>query len=226
MSRPEATEKHPTENSVYRALTSHLKSSKKLAFTTFSSQNLDRLVSVIKSAIASNRILVIDPYTAALLDIFHESFATIPSVDILSNIRIYFGTSEHIAAKMKQAGLFYKHASQKITKEKILATPEKFILKYNWALADWLLHNGVNDYDFIYSMWHGYLESQKTWDKHKEHLIEIHTSGHAEIADLQKFVNRIAPKTIIPIHTECKNDFEKTFGVKTIVLEDNEQKDI
>lgn len=226
LSRTEDIEEYNTENSVYRAITKLLRESNNIAFATFSSQNLDRLVSFIKASIASNRTLVIDPYTATLLDVFNNAFATVPTADMLNNIRIYFGTSESIATKMKKNGLFYKHKDKKITKEEILATPNKFILKYNKKLADWLLKKCVSNYDFIYSMWHGYLESQTTWDKHKEHIVEIHTSGHADIANLQKFVKRIKPKTIIPIHTECKNDFQEKFGVKTLVLNDNESKEI
>ncbi len=226
ISRAEAHEKYPTENAVCQAMTDLLNNSKKLSWITCSSQNLDRMVSVIKACYASGRTFVIDPYTAALFDIFHESFKSVPNVDMLSCIRIYYGTSESIANKMKNAGIFYTHAVKKITKEEIAAAPEKFVLKYNYNLSEWLLKNGLSDYNFIYSMWHGYLTRQHTWDKHKGHLVEIHTSGHADISDLQEFVKRIKPKQIIPIHTECKNDFQNIFGMSTMVLNDNEIKEL
>ncbi|MBO4745713.1 MAG: MBL fold metallo-hydrolase [Alphaproteobacteria bacterium] len=222
LSRAETHEKHPTEESVCTAITNNLRNSNKLAWISLSSQNLDRLVSVIRACYASGRTFVIDPYTAALFDLFHDSFNTVPNTDMLSCVRIYYGMNEHIADKMKNANLFFTHADKKITKTEIAKNPEQFVIKYNWALSDWLNNNGLSDYDFIYSMWHGYLSRQKTWDEHKSHLIEIHTSGHADISDLQEFVRRINPKTIIPIHTECKNDFEFVFGVKTSVLSDNE----
>jgi ribonuclease J len=222
LSRTEQHEKHPTEESVYMAISDTLRNSNKLAWISLSSQNLDRLVSVIRACNASGRTFVIDPYTAALFDLFHDSFATVPNADMLSCVRIYYGMNEHIANKMKNANLFFTHADKKITKTEIAKNPDRYVIKYNWALADWLDAHGLSDYDFIYSMWHGYLSRQKTWDKHKNHLIEIHTSGHADVSDLQEFVKRISPKAIIPIHTECKNDFENVFGVKTIVLNDNE----
>ena len=222
LSRTEDIEKYNTENSVYRAITKLLLNSHNIAFASFSSQNLDRLVSFIKASIASNRTLVIDPYTAALMDVFNNVFPTVPTVDMLPNIKIYFGTSESIATKMKKNGLFYKHKNKKITKEEILANPHNFILKHNKKLTDWLLKKGVDNYDFVYSMWHGYLDSQNTWDEYKEHITEIHTSGHADVANLQKFVKRIKPKTIIPVHTECKNDFKEKFNINTLVLNDNE----
>ena len=226
LSRAEAHEKYPTEESVRNAITDVLRDSHKLAWISLSSQNLDRLVSVIKACRATGRTFVIDPYTAATLDVFHDSFATVPNADELSCIRVYYGTNQAMANKMINNDLFYLHKNKKISKEEIKANPEKFIIRYNYRLADWLIENSVTDYDFVYSMWHGYLTRQHTWDKHKDHLIEIHTSGHADISDLQEFVKRINPDHIIPIHTECKNDFEKVFGVSTLVLNDNEQKEL
>ncbi len=226
LSRAETHEKYPTEESVCQAITDVLRNSNKLAWISLSSQNLDRLVSIIKACRATGRIFVIDPYTASTFDVFHDSFKTVPNADMLSCVRIYYGMNQNMANKMIDDGTFYLHVAKKITKEKILKTPEKFIIRYNWALADWLIENSVTDYDFIYSMWHGYLTRQHTWDKHKDHLIEIHTSGHADVSDLQEFVKRINPYQIIPIHTECKNDFEKVFVVSTLVLNDNEKKEL
>jgi len=215
-------EKFPSEQAVRDGLTDLLGNSGKLAFISLSSQNLDRLCSVISACARTKRTFVIDPYTAALLDIFNEFSSKVPTADMASCIRIYYGISEKISAKMIDAGLFYKHKAQKISKEEILAAPEKYIIKYNWKLARWLLDNGLSDYDFIYSMWTGYLSRQKTWDAYKDRLVEIHTSGHAAVDDLQEFVKKIAPQKIIPIHTECKNEYESVFGVPTLVLTDNE----
>jgi ribonuclease J len=194
---------------------------------TMSSQNMDRVVSVIKACRATGQTFVIDPSTASLFDIYHELTPKFPRVEDISCVRIYYGMSESIVNRMIKSGLFYKHKSQKITKEEIMAKPDNFVIKYNLKLARFLLHNVVKDYDFIYSMWHGYLERQKTWDRYKKHITEIHTSGHAEIIALQKFVKQIQPKNLIPIHTECKNEYKNLFDVEnTIVLNDNEIKRI
>lgn len=226
LSRNEARDPYPTEQSVRTAIKDLLQNSDKLAFISFSSQNLDRLCSLISACSATKRTLVIDPYTASLLDIFHDSFKSVPDADIASCIRVYYGVSEKIAEKMKAAGLFYAHRAKKISKEEIQANPGKFLIKFNYKLAHWLLDHGVSDYDFIYSMWHGYLTRQKTWDDYKEHLTEIHTSGHASVSDLKEFVEKMAPKTIIPVHTECKDSYESTFGVPALVLNDDEIKEL
>lgn len=226
LSRVESQEKYPTEESVCNAITDVLRDSNKLAWISLSSQNLDRLVSIIKACRATGRTFVIDPYTAAVLDLFHDSFGTVPNTDELSCVRVYYGMNQSMANKMIDNNLFYQHKNKKITKEEIKTSPEKHIIRYNWALANWLEKNAVTECDFIYSMWHGYLTRQHTWDKYKDKLIEIHTSGHADITNLQEFVKRINPKKIIPIHTECKNDFENVFGVSTLVLNDNEKQEL
>lgn len=190
-----------------------------------SSQNMDRVVSVIKACSRAKKIFVIDPYTAALFDIYHELSPRFPLLKDMDNVRIYFGMSDGIVERMKKSGLFYKHKSKKITAKEIAQNPDRYLIKNNLNLTRYLLNNVVKDYDFIYSMWHGYLTRQHTWDKFKNHITEIHTSGHAAIKDLQKFVKQIDAKNLIPIHTECKNDYEKIFGIKNIiVLDDNEQK--
>lgn len=226
LSRSEAKEKYPTEDAVYKQFINILRYSEKIAFISMSSQNLDRLVSVIKACLATGRIFVIDPYTAALFDIFHELSNKVPTVEMIDCIRIYYGGNKKIASKMIAKGIFKTHSVKKISLEKILESPEKYVIKYNQTLVTALLKDGVKDYDFIYSMWHGYLERNKTWDPYKEHLIEVHTSGHAQVSDLQEFVKKISPAKIIPVHTECKDNYADVFSAPIMILNDNERIDL
>ena len=215
-------ERYPTEDAVCTGITDVLRDSGKLAYISMSSQNLDRLCSVIRACCRTGRTFVIDPYTAALLDIYHDCFPSVPNLDMLKNVRVYYGISDTIAEKMKSAGIFYRHKLHKISADEILDNPGQYVIKYNWRLSDWLIRNGVTDYNFIYSMWYGYMHQQDTWAPHMDKLVQIHTSGHASRDALAKFVRRIAPKQIIPVHTECKDDFESVFGVPSLVLDDNE----
>ena len=84
----------------------------------------------------------------------------------------------------------------------------------------------IDDYDFIYSMWAGYIERQNTWDMHMDKLVHIHTSGHASCEALKNFVEQINPGCIIPIHTECKHRFESMFGRPVLFFDNNETKEI
>ena len=216
-------EKYPSERAVRDGITNLISGSGKLAYITMSSQNLDRLCSLISACARTGRTFVIDPYTAALLDLYHREYPSVPNADMAKCIKIYFGIGNKMADKMKARNLFFAHADRKITAHEILAQPDKFVVKYNWRLAQWLYNNGVTDYDFIYSIWHGYRLRETTWDKHLSKLTEIHTSGHASSDALGKFVRCVAPKKIIPVHTECKDLYQDMFGVPTMVLNDNQE---
>lgn len=226
LSRTEAKEKYPTEDAVYKHLVQILRNSGKAIFISLSSQNLDRLVSVIKACLATGKIFVIDPYTAALFDIFHELSEMVPTVEMVDCVKIYYGGNQKIAEKMIAKGIFKTHSAKKITIEEIAEFPEKYVIKYNRTLINSLLKNQIKDYDFIYSMWHGYLERKKIWEPYKEHLIEVHTSGHAQVSDLQEFVKKISPAKIIPIHTECKDSYADVFSAPILSLNDNEPTEV
>lgn len=225
MSRPNDSEKYPTESKVKAGIAKVLGASKNAVFISLSSQNLDRLVSVVKACIATKRTFVIDPYTAALFDVFHELSSKVPTADA-EFIKVYFHTSKKIKSAMEAKGLFDKYKFREITADEIKSAPGQYIIKHTFYVGQDLIKHCKVPYDFIYSMWHGYMDKQKTWDEYKDKLVEIHTSGHAAVSDLQEFVQRVNPGKIIPIHTERKQDFETVFGVPTLVLNDNQQKEI
>lgn len=224
MSRPVSDDAYPTEMAVRDGFKQVLGTSGKLAFISLSAQNLDRLCSLISACRSARRKLVIRPYTAALLDMFHDAFPkTVPAVDEIRGLRIFYGNGRGgINGRMNVANILDRHRGKEITIAKIMENPSQYVVEHIPALTNSLLKRGVTDYDFIYSMWHGYLTRQTTWDMYKNHLIEIHASGHATVSDLKAFVTKMAPRTIIPIHTECKNNYESEFGVPALVLNDNE----
>ena len=82
--------------------------------------------------------------------------------------------------------------------------------------------------NLIYSMWEGYKEQSSTkdfldWLTSKNFaIIDIHTSGHADIETFKKFADSINPKTIIPIHTFNKQDYKTIFTQPIIEIDDNQ----
>jgi ribonuclease J len=68
----------------------------------------------------------------------------------------------------------------------------------------------------IYSMWEGYLKPEHA-DKalinfikgHEADMIQLHTSGHAYVETIAKLIEMTKPKVIIPMHTECADEFAK-----------------
>lgn len=65
----------------------------------------------------------------------------------------------------------------------------------------------------IYSKWTGYLEGEHMNPAIKtfigNHRMEVlHTSGHAYVETIEKLIRLTNPKIIIPMHTECAEEFD------------------
>ena len=84
----------------------------------------------------------------------------------------------------------------------------------------------------IYSKWTGYLagehENPKVTSFIGSHRMEIlHTSGHAYVDTIEKVIRLTNPKVIIPMHTECADEFGNIpafvpYGDRVKVLQDGE----
>lgn len=85
----------------------------------------------------------------------------------------------------------------------------------------------------IYSKWTGYIEGKHAIPGIKEfigdHRMEIlHTSGHAYVETIAKLIRLTNPKTIIPMHIECPDNFAdlpefSEYRDRVRVLDDKEE---
>lgn len=182
----------------------------KLSLIVFSTQNIDRFVSVYKACVRQNKILVLDPYSCAILENLREISTHLPQVG-WNNIRVYFAGNS-ITRKLAENGDLYRYKTAKVTFDEIAANPEKYVVKANFAIAEKLFEKfGADNMRLIYSLWTGYLDKPGYWHDLRDKLICIHASGHACVKDLQDFVREVRPKYIIPIHTTCKNKYADLF---------------
>lgn len=196
---------------------------KKLNLIIFSAQNLDRFISVYKACLKTKKTLVIDPYTAYLLEKFQVLGKKIPQYS-WNNIKIYFAPNS-ITKHLAETKELYKYKEQKISIEQILSIPEKYVVKDNRIISENILKlMPVEQIQVIYSLWSGYLEKEDNfWNKYKDNIIQLHTSGHASIEDLKSFVDQIKPKKLIPIHTLYPELYQKTFDSEVIALKDKQE---
>ncbi|MBR4507959.1 MAG: MBL fold metallo-hydrolase [Elusimicrobiaceae bacterium] len=196
-------------------------SKNKLNLIYFSSQNLDRFVSVYKAVRKTKKILVIDPYTCAVLENLKTLSKNIPQY-FWQDIRIYFANNKQTA---KLDNKIFTYKKQKITLKEILENPNNFVLKANFNITQKVIKN-IKNINLIHSAWQGYLTEDnifiKIAKKHNLKIKQIHTSGHADIKTLQKIVQGINPKQIIPIHTEFTKKYKKFFGDKITLLKDEQ----
>jgi len=176
-------------------------------FVFCSSQNLDRLVSTYRAVKRTRKTLVVDLYTAFILDKLSSISSRIPQFD-WSQIKVLYAYSHAKKLAEHDKELLYKYNKAKIGWDDIQAKPQDMVIltKDNFYFRRVMLRkleaNGKAK--AIYSMWHGYLEQTdlvQVLASHSIELIEIHTSGHAYVEDLKRLAYTINPRFLVPIHT-------------------------
>lgn len=129
LSRPKKQTK--TEENLQVRLEKALAGSK-LPIIYFSAQNLDRFVSVYKSALALNKTLVIDPYTCFVLEQFAHLGKSIPQWN-WRNIRVYFAYN---SLTRKLRAHLSKYNRKKITLKEIFPLRKNISSKIILCCAD------------------------------------------------------------------------------------------
>lgn len=165
---------------------------------------------------------MIDPYTAYVLEVYSSMSNSIPQY-AWDNIMVNFAHSS-INHKLAEEKILFKYKDKKITTEEIIANPEKFVIKGNYAINKQIFAAIDHDkLEVVFSMWKGYFDRPNQFDDYKDvKLTPLHASGHAYIEDLQKLVEKMQSKHLIPIHTECKDKYQELFKTNIIILNNGE----
>lgn len=194
-----------TEAELLPQISKVLGETKGMVLAGFSGQNIDRLVSFYKSAIASKRIFVIDLYIAHLLEAIGRKSLPNPHS---KGIKVFL--PKRMKSKIvrdKSFNLVSPFYENRIYPEELALNNSKILMAFRSSMiADLESANCLNSSSLIYSMWPGYIEQQspniRDWcSSHSIDFHIIHTSGHASKTDLQRLIKAINPKTLIPIHT-------------------------
>ena len=227
----------PDEKSVEDKIFETVQQQKNISFLLSSSQNIDRFVSAYRACKRAHKILVIDIYTAWVLEQLRQVTENTPAMD-WPEVRVFATHSqdERLKANPDYFGDFRKRLyRRRVKREELHATPESFL--YFGKMSSFRLidefKNAAAPVNVIYSQWLGYLAGN-----HPEYFgsdrisayqtdldvnfVYAHTSGHAPLKDLQKLAAALKPKMLIPIHTEDAEGFRSTFENVT-TLEDGEQ---
>jgi ribonuclease J len=183
------------------------------------SQNIDRIISLYRAAIKSNRRLIIDLYSTELFNRLKGFTNDLPQAGgNYVSVWYPFIQRENLAKEnllwVMKKYRHYKQPLSELAEESknpvILLRPpfRKEIGRYfDLSKAVW-----------IYSMWTGYLERSEALQCLKEWASEqtipfkiLHTSGHARLADLKEFVNSLSPKRLIPVHSFHPEQYSQHF---------------
>jgi ribonuclease J len=195
-----------------------------------SGQNIDRLVSIYRACVKTDKTMVVDVYVATILKLISE-FARTPYASVnFKNLKVIFPyyTSKRLAKEGNEK-ILYQFKNFKISKEEISNQPDKYVMIVRPSMQkDLEKLTGLEGGNLIYSMWEGYMKKANTkkflqyLENRKFTTRSIHTSGHADIDTLKKMVEAINPKNIVPIHTFNAGDYNKFFNCPIVLLKDGE----
>lgn len=176
-------------------------------FVAWSGQNVDRTVTLYRAAKRTGRTLVIDLYTADVLDRIAEGTrlprAGFPNLKVVvtAGLRgLYAGRGrEDFVACMATHGVAAR------------AVPENAVVMLRRSLMRDYARAGLVPTAadaFNYSMWRGYLvtpyhaEPLEWCRAAGAEIAHLHSSGHAAPADLRAFAAAMAAKAVVPVHGE------------------------
>jgi len=196
-----------------------------------SGQNIDRLISIYNACKETGKVMAIDFYLANILKelAFYDEIP-FPSKKY-PEIRVFYPNRlSRMIRKAKRLDLLFGVKDSKIKREEIIADAENMVMIVRPTMqADLELIPNINRGIFIYSMWDGYLQEEKT-KAFVEYLTSrglkdhyIHTSGHADIETAHLIVDAIKPRNLVPIHTFDGEAYQNLFrNVNVRLVKDKE----
>lgn len=216
----------PDETAVETLIFETIRQQENISFLLASSQNIDRIVSAYRACKRAGKTLVLDIYTAWVLEQLRQVTQNTPAMD-WPEVRVFAGYSQDqkLKANPDYFGDFRKRLYRhRLKREELHATPEAFL--YFGKMSSFRLINALKNaaapVNVIYSQWLGYLDGT-----HPEYFgsaevaalrsdpeinfFYAHSSGHATLEDLQKLAAALKPKKLVPIHTENAECFKSTF---------------
>lgn len=206
LGRIEYDDNFPSEQDIEEKLITVFTNTKGMAFVHTSAQNIDRVVTILRACKRTGRRLVIDLYTAAILEATGNK--NIPQ-STWSDIALFVPQLQRIQIKNNSWFELLKHHSQnRIFINNFADAPDRSTLLFRPLFqVDLDKADCLKGAVYIYSQWEGYWEqgsynkTQNWLAKHNIPKVSIHTSGHASPEDLKQLVAAINPHRVVPIHT-------------------------
>ena len=205
-----------TESDLEERFVEAFRQTEGMHFVWTSSQNIDRIVTIFRAAKKSGRVLLIDLYTAVVLEATGRD--TIPQSH-WPEVKLYVPQRQRVF--IKENGLFAdlgRHGRNRVFPEALPDLAERAVMLFRpMAMSDRGVASVLKGAGFSYSMWQGYLKEDSSqrvlrWlERNGIAWAPIHTSGHASTADLQRFAAALAPRALVPIHSFETGRFPEFF---------------
>ena len=216
----------PSETDIENDMVRIFKATKGMPLVWCSGQNIDRIVTVFRSAKRSNRRLILDMYTAHVLKATGN--ARVPQAH-WPQVRVFLPHYQKLRIKrLEQFELAAEYRPHRIFPEDLAAVRGNSVMLFRDSMRRDVEDAGcLEGACAVYSMWDGYQKEPRmapflNWVKrHGLDLIRCHTSGHASVRDLRRLRNAFSSATAVPVHCAEPELFAKTFD-RVRVHPDNE----
>ncbi|MBL8965412.1 MAG: hypothetical protein JNG85_00305 [Spirochaetaceae bacterium] len=212
---------HPTEAAVEEALAAELEG-EGLRAVAFSPLDLQRLLSLHAACRGVGRTLVIDPYTALVLDSLREFLPGLPEPGAKDGFLVFF-VPDARTQKMAKDGRLARYEAAKLSLPEILAAPSRLVLKDCPEARKILRNSGLLDgAAFVRSSGGRSAAEDAFWAENGVPVSEIHSGGGASTADLIRLVEALDPRAVIPNQTHYPDDFVDAFEDRALPLDDGQ----
>lgn len=198
-----------------------IKNSTAPCFIYCASTNIDRLITARNIAKRTDRFFLEDIYTAQMAACSGVNEIA-PKRDEIYAFLTRGGDKEYNAL---QQFFNAKIGKDTIATKQFVMTVRPSMCGYLEKLSEKVSFNGGI---LFYAMWKGYRDQENVRNflefmEQKGCKIHIlHTSGHADSETIDELIAAVSPKTIIPVHTENADYFEKFSGKYNIILDSDE----
>lgn len=218
------SERFLTEKELERIFIKRFKTTPGMVLVACSAQNIDRVVTVYRSAKRTGRTLIIDAYAAEVLKA--TGYDSIPKpVEGWPNIAVFIPQSQRVSLKLKAiAPIVDSYRGFRVWPENLAGQASRSVMLFRgWMLKDIERAGALVGARVFWSQWHGYLQDGAGKMLKQECVNRgipfetIHTSGHASPGDLKRLAAAVAPKHLIPIHTFERDRFPDLFDNVTLV---------
>lgn len=200
----------PDEQSVQDRMTDIFCETEGMCLVWCSGQNIDRIVTIFKATRRSQRQLIVDMYTAEILRATGNN--TLPQAD-WDGVSVYLPISQKNAIKRQKAfdvpKPYYPH---RIYPETLKGVSDRSVMTFRPSMLRELADaDCLAKASLVTSIWSGYLARESERLNQLKALgvghVHAHTSGHATVDELKRFVAAFGDSRIVPIHLEDRDAF-------------------
>lgn len=175
-----------------------------------SSQNIDRIATVADAARRSGRKLILDMYTAEILRAADDSVLPKPGHD---GVTVFLPKSQKYRIVRERAfDISNRYRPYRIFPESLRDATAQSVMIFRPSMLDELIEaDCLTSAALVTSLWSGYLKREPERLELMRQMgietVHAHTSGHATVDELKRFISAFPGARVVPIHLEDRDAF-------------------